>query len=67
MWHTAKRTEKNISGILAKTMPPNKNMQDGIIESENAFNLSFLFQHIAQNIKYVKHKPPITDKYTISA
>lgn len=59
MWHTAKRTEKNISGVLAKTMPPNKNMQDGIIESENAFNLSFLFQHIAQNIKYAKHKLPI--------
>lgn len=42
-------------------------MQDGIIESENAFNLSFLFQHIAQNIKYAKHKLPITAKYTISA
>jgi len=42
-------------------------MQDGIIESDNAFNLSFLFQHIAQNIKYAKHKLPITAKYTISA
>lgn len=67
MWHTAKRTEKKISGILAKTTPSNKNMQDGIIESDNAFNLSFLCQQITQKIKYTKHKLPITDKYTISA
>lgn len=53
--------------MLAKTTPPNKNMQDGMTESDSAFNLSFLFQHIIQKIKYARHKMPITDKYTISA
>lgn len=62
MWHTAKITEKKINGMFAVTMPLNMNIQDGIIESDNAFNLSFLFQHIIQKIKYAKHKPPFTDK-----
>lgn len=51
-----------MSGIFAKTMPLNKNMHDGIIESDNAFILPCLFQQIIQNIKYARHNMPFMDK-----
>lgn len=62
MWFIENITENKISGILAKTIPLNKNMHDGIIERDSAFSLLFLFQQIIQNIKYAMHNAPFIYK-----
>lgn len=62
IWHTEKTTAKAISGIFAKTMPLNRNMQDGITDSDIALSKSFLFQQTIQKIKYARHNAPFTDK-----
>lgn len=51
-----------MSGILAGTIPLKRNITVGIMESDKAFNLPFLFQQITQNIRYSKHKMPFTVK-----
>ncbi len=55
---------KTISGIFNKAIPLNKNMHEGMIERDNAFNFPVLFQRIIQKIKYKRHNVPFTDKYT---
>lgn len=51
IWFTAKTTAHTISGMFAKTIPPNKKMQDGITESDSALSLPLRFPQIAQNIR----------------
>ena len=67
MWLAENTVAKTIKGIYAKTIPLNKKIHDGIIDSDNALKRSFLFQQMNQNTRYAKHNAPFTDKYTINA
>lgn len=50
MWFAANSTAKTIKGIFAKTIPLNKNMQEGIIERDNAFGNPFVFPQTIQKV-----------------
>lgn len=52
--------EKIISSIEQSIIPLNRNISEGIIESDNALNTLFLFQQIIQIIQYI-----ITKKLSI--
>ena len=52
--------EQIISSIEQSIIPLNRNISEGIIESDNALNTLFLFQQIIQIIQYI-----ITKKLSI--
>ena len=67
MWFIPNSTANIKSGKFASINPLKRNIAAGIIESDNAFNLPFLFRQITQNIRYNRHKTPFAVKYAISA